>query len=129
VNYAAPELFNEGASHTRQVDVYGFGLLMYEILTGRAAFPMSDYAFPVMKRILSGNMPAVPADECGPLIQNLIRRCWSMDPEKRPHIDEIIREFEAEEFQIVPQADAVKVGQYVGDIEAWEAEDGKSHSK
>jgi abelson tyrosine-protein kinase 1/abelson tyrosine-protein kinase 2 len=122
VNYAAPELFTEGATHTRQVDVYAFGLLMYEILTGAAAFPSTDFPFPILKRILRGQMPEVP-DEGGSFMQELIPRCWSLAPEKRPRVDEIIREFRAAEFRIVPQADAVMVGMYVGDIEMWEAKE------
>jgi abelson tyrosine-protein kinase 1/abelson tyrosine-protein kinase 2 len=122
VNYAAPELFDEGVTHTRQVDVYAFGLLMYEILTGTAAFPLSDFPFANMKRILNGQMPSVP-DECGSLMQELIRRCWSMDPEQRPRVDEIVRDFRSAQFRIVPGADAVRVRMYVGDIETWEAKD------
>jgi serine/threonine protein kinase len=129
VNYAAPELFHEGAAHTRQVDVYAFGLLMCEILTGTAAFRSTDYQFPIMKRILTGQMPPVP-DECGSLMQGLIRRCWLMDPVKRPCADEIIEEFRAAQFQIVPRADQVKLLMYVSDIEAWEAKDAaQSRSK
>jgi hypothetical protein len=93
---------------------------MYEILTGTAVFPRTDYHFPIMKRIRSGQMPAVP-DECGSLIQELIRRCWSMDPETRPQVDEIIRDFRAAQFHIVPGADAVMVRMYIDDIERWEA--------
>jgi hypothetical protein len=56
-------------------------------------------------------------------MQDLIRRCWLMDPAKRPRVDEIIRDFRAAQFQIVPRADPVKLLMYVGDIEAWEAKD------
>jgi hypothetical protein len=95
---------------------------MYEILTGTAAFPSTDLAFPIMKKIVKGEMPAVP-DECGPLMQDLISRGWLMDPEKRPRADEIVRDFRDRQFRIVPRADAVRVGMYVADIEAWEAKD------
>jgi hypothetical protein len=94
----------------------------YEVLTGEAVFPGSAYPQPVMKRILDGELPAVP-EECGPVMQALIPRCWSMNPEKRPTFDDIIREFKAENFRIVPGADVVRVARYVEDIERWEAED------
>jgi serine/threonine protein kinase/TPR repeat protein len=122
VNYAAPELFNEDTRRTRKVDIYGFGLLMYEILTGTAVFASSKYAFPIMKRILAGEMPSVPS-ECGSFMQELIARCWSMDPDKRPTFDEIINDFKSARFQIVPGAEAEKLGLYVADLEKWEKEE------
>jgi serine/threonine protein kinase len=129
VNYAAPELFKDGAVHTSRVDVFAFGLVLYEILTEQAVFPRSEYAFPIGTRISHGELPAVP-EECGPVMQALIPRCWSMNPEKRPTFDEIIREFKAENFRIVPGADVVRVAAYVEDIERWEAEDAvQSQSK
>jgi hypothetical protein len=74
-------------------------------------------------------MPAVP-DECGSLMQEVIRRCWLKDPEKRPRFDKIIQDFRDAQFQIVPRADPVKLLMYVSDIEAWEAEDAaQSRSK
>jgi serine/threonine protein kinase len=122
VHYAAPELFRESAIHTGQADVFTFGLLMYEILTGRAVFPSSDEAFPIIRRLLRRDMPAVP-DECGSVAQDLIRRCWAMEPEKRPTFDQILRDFKAAGFRIVPRADHVKLGRYVKEIEKWEADE------
>jgi hypothetical protein len=95
---------------------------MYEILTGKAAFPSSGFVFPIVKQILRGKMPAVP-DECGSLMQRLIQKCWTMDPGKRPSVEEILREFKSAKFQIVPDADPVKVGLYTEEIEGWEAKE------
>jgi hypothetical protein len=120
VNYAAPELFKENTACTRQVDIYAFGLLMYEIITGAAVFPTSEYALPILRRIQNGEMPAIPS-KCGSLMQDLIPQCWSTDPEKRPAFDEIVRTFKTTKFCIVPRADSVKLGMYVEDIEDWEA--------
>jgi serine/threonine protein kinase len=122
VNYAAPELCQEDAIHTRKVDVYAFGLVAYEILTGTAVFPSSHYPFAILKRILKGDLPAIP-DECGKLMQELIPRCWSMDPEQRPTFHEMICEFKAAHFRIVPRADAAGLKTYLERIEKWEADD------
>jgi serine/threonine protein kinase len=122
VNYAAPELFQEGAIPTRQLDVYAFGLLLYEILTGLAVFPSSEYTFPIVRQILSGEMPAVP-DECGSMMQDLIPRCWRIAPETRPTFDDVIRIFKAAEYRIVPRSDEVKLRVFIEDIERWEADE------
>jgi abelson tyrosine-protein kinase 1/abelson tyrosine-protein kinase 2 len=127
VNYAAPELCKEAAIISGQIDVYGFGLIAYEILTGTAVFPRTDYAFPILKRILNGDLPSIP-DECGSLMQALIPQCWSMDPGARPTFDAIVQKFKTVGFRIVPKADAVQIRLYVGDIEKWEAEEAE-HSR
>jgi serine/threonine-protein kinase len=121
VNYAAPELFQE-TIHTRQADVFALGLVMYEIVTGTAVFPSSDFPFPIIKRILRGDMPAVP-DQCGGVMQKLIPKCCACKPEKRPTVDQIICEFKAATFRIVPGADPGAIGIYVRKIEQWEAKD------
>jgi hypothetical protein len=84
---------------------------------------------PTMRLILDGKLPTVP-EECGSVMQALIPRCWSMNPKQRPTFDEIIREFKAAGFRIVPGADTVKVAKYVEGIEKWEADEATQlHSK
>jgi hypothetical protein len=95
---------------------------MYEILTGTAVFPRSEYVRPTLTKILSGQKPVVP-DECGSVMQELIPRCWSMDPGKRPTFNEIIGHFKTATLRILPRADEAKLGQFVEDIEEWEAKD------
>jgi serine/threonine protein kinase len=117
--YAAPELFCEGTICTTKVDVFGFGLVLFEILTGRAAFPSSMAILAAVAKIRYGRMPPIP-DECGKYMQGLITRCWSRNPEHRPSFDEIIREFKEVEFSIFPHVIASRVSTYVSSIEEWE---------
>jgi serine/threonine protein kinase len=118
VHYAAPEMFKEGNS-TNKADVFWFGLVLYEILVGSAVFLSSAYPKPVMKGILAGDMPESPA-KCGKFIQNLIARCWSLNPEDRPSFDQILEEFQTCNFAIVPGADPKQLRSYAWGIIAWE---------
>jgi serine/threonine protein kinase len=122
VRYAAPEMFREG-EYTNKADVFSFGLVLYEILVGSAVFPSSEYSLPVMKRILAGEMPEIPA-KCGQFMQNLISRCWSLNPGDRPSFDQILEEFQRSNFAIVPGADPDELKSYAWGIIAWE--DGNS---
>jgi serine/threonine protein kinase len=122
MDYAAPELFSEDAVLTRKIDVFAFGMLVYEILTGNPVFRSSGSALAIMARILTGDMPTVP-DECGSLMQDLIPRCWAIDPDRRPTFDDIIRDFAAAEFRIVPSADEGRLAIYFDDIQRWEVEE------
>jgi serine/threonine protein kinase len=119
VNYSAPEQLTTGAICTRQIDVFAFALVMYEILTGTAVFPRAEFEFPIVKRILSGDRPAVP-DTCGRLMQDLSPRCWSASPRKRPTFDAIIGAFRDAGFQIAPGVDQAALVAYVAEIESWE---------
>jgi hypothetical protein len=55
----------------------------------------------VIRQKRAKRRPDVP-EECGPFMGGLIRRCWSEDPSDRPSFDEILREFQARQFNILP---------------------------
>jgi tRNA A-37 threonylcarbamoyl transferase component Bud32 len=69
------------------VDVYGFGMVCYEILMGQIPFeghPKSDYDL-----VLSGKRPDIP-DHVDPNLRDLLHRCWHDDPLQRPGWPEIL---------------------------------------
>ncbi|KAG0598587.1 hypothetical protein M758_12G086300 [Ceratodon purpureus] len=71
-------------------DIYSFGMLCFEILTGHV--PFSDVpAGSVRKLVVSGGRPPLPS-QCPPLLKSLIERCWNQDPSKRPSFGEICAE-------------------------------------
>jgi serine/threonine protein kinase len=78
-------------AYTSKVDVFSFGLILYEILVGTPVFPDSMPPFPIMRQFFEGSMPPIPAT-CGQFMQQLIPRCWSMNPESRPSFAEILVE-------------------------------------
>jgi serine/threonine protein kinase len=120
VHYTAPEMFFEDPPCTNKVDVFSFGSVLYEILSEKAAFHPSLFALPVRKALVTGEMPPIP-DVCGPVMQDLIRRCWSMKPEFRPSFDSILAEFAYANFDFVPGANAQQVRAYIEGIRSWES--------
>jgi serine/threonine-protein kinase len=53
VHYAAPELFEESGFVSRKADVFGFGLILSEIVSGFAVFPRSLEPFEAIRKMRS----------------------------------------------------------------------------
>jgi serine/threonine protein kinase len=90
--FRAPEVLRAlrdgtNVEYSAAVDVYGFGMVCYELLTGKLPFqghPLSDYDL-----VLSGQRPDVSNQL--PWMRNLLHRCWHEDPHQRPGWDEILQ--------------------------------------
>jgi serine/threonine protein kinase len=119
VRYAALELFEDNVTCTPKVDTFSFGLILFEILCDRPAFPNSMGQFEVIRALRQENMPPIP-DSCGSLMQGLISRCWSKDPALRPSFPEIFDLFQSRDFAILPGADAAAIENAVAEVLAWE---------
>lgn len=86
--WMAPEMIKR-KNYGRKVDVYGFGLILWELMAG--TMPYGDMspaqaAFAVVHKDLR---PAIPGS-CPPAMKTLIEQCWSLKPEKRPEFWQII---------------------------------------
>ncbi len=83
VPYMAPEQI-EGRNAGPSSDLWAFGAMLFEIVTGRRAFPGESTAA-VMAAILSSAPPVAPSPGAGvsPLLDRLIRACLVKDPERR----------------------------------------------
>ncbi len=90
--FRAPEVLRALRDGTKveysaAVDVYGFGMVCYELLTGKLPFhghPLSDYDL-----VLSGERPDVSNEL--PWMRKFLQRCWHEDPHQRPGWDEILQ--------------------------------------
>lgn len=100
--YIAPEVLR-GEKYTSAADVYSFGMMMYEVLTGLEPFhneeisedelrkeiiennlrpPFSDgFLFPKSLKYLEDNFEGFKVLQ---FLEELIRKCWEVNPNKRP---------------------------------------------
>ncbi|MEU8917168.1 serine/threonine-protein kinase [Streptomyces nigrescens] len=85
--YVAPESA-EGRPQTSAVDIYGAGILLYELVTGRPPFAGST-ALEVLHRHLSEE-PQRPSTLPEPL-WTVIERCLRKRPEERPSAESLAR--------------------------------------
>ncbi|MEM6995016.1 MAG: protein kinase, partial [Myxococcota bacterium] len=82
--YMAPELW-EGQAATVQSDLYAFGVMLYQMLTGRLPFSAKTPAAFVEKLSTAPPPPlrSLRRDVPWNLVR-LVRRCMARDPEERP---------------------------------------------
>ncbi|KAF0931143.1 hypothetical protein E2562_002500 [Oryza meyeriana var. granulata] len=87
--WMAPELLS-GKSNmvSEKIDVYSFGIVMWELLTGEE--PYSDMrAAAIIGGIVNNSLrPQIPS-WCDPEWKSLMESCWASDPADRPSFTEI----------------------------------------
>jgi len=81
--------------YSRKVDVYAFGILMWEVLARRVPFNGWKPA-DIVAHVTSGKRPdmsastfGLEADAVGDLMQ-LMQRCWAQDAAERPEFSELV---------------------------------------
>lgn len=92
--YMAPELIDmtDETKYGKEVDVYAFAILAYEIITGKAPFHELGNVSQIRlwNKVLDGERPIFTPD-VPEKMQNLISRCWSKEPKQRPSFNEIFQ--------------------------------------
>eukprot|EP00742_Colponemidia_sp_Colp-10_P005510 GILJ01005887.1.p1 GENE.GILJ01005887.1~~GILJ01005887.1.p1 ORF type:complete len:853 (+),score=119.33 GILJ01005887.1:45-2603(+) len=86
--WMAPEIFRgEGCSY--QSDVYAFGIMLNEMVTGQQPFAEAENAVQIIMKVASYNQRPTMSPTCHPLLTALIQRCWHAEPEQRPSFMQI----------------------------------------
>jgi eukaryotic-like serine/threonine-protein kinase len=80
LNYMSPEQL-QGKEACAQSDIFSFGLVLYEMLTGKLAFKGSSAAS-VIAAILEREVPSV-AEVASPAIDRVLHQCLAKDPDQR----------------------------------------------
>jgi len=90
--WMAPELLSgKSGKVTDKVDVYSFGIVMWELLTGEEPYAKM-HCGEIIGGIMSNTLrPPIPS-WCEPSWRSLMERCWSSDPGQRPSFSEIATE-------------------------------------
>eukprot|EP00250_Pteridium_aquilinum_P002112 c12315_g1_i1 orf=493-4239(+) len=95
--WMAPELLNGSSSLvSEKVDVFSFGIVMWELLTGEEPYANMHYGAIIGGIVNNTLRPTVPR-WCDPAWRSLMEKCWAADPEERPTFLEIANTLRAME--------------------------------
>lgn len=100
--YMAPEIITD-EEYSEASDVYAFSMILYEIMTGTIPFTKLT-PFSIMNKIGKGGRPNIP-EEVPDVYVDLIKKCWSQEPEERPTFDQILTDLRSNSEFITEKVD------------------------
>lgn len=88
-HWMAPEVLMSSPSYDERVDVYSYGIFLWELLTGKMVYEGLKPA-EITIGVIEGTLrPEIPKDTPQYLSQ-LIQKCWSQQPEDRPPMSRVV---------------------------------------
>jgi serine/threonine protein kinase len=114
LGYVAPESL-EDALPTKKVDVFAFGLILYELLVGQSVFPKDANAVRLAKLHMNEHRAEIPGS-ISSAVADLMRACWSTDPDLRPTFEEIYAKLKGTWFPFFDDVPPKVIKDYVSEI-------------
>ncbi|BBN18135.1 protein MpMAPKKK20 [Marchantia polymorpha subsp. ruderalis] len=85
--WMAPEVI-EHKPYDRKVDVFSFGVVLWELLTGKLPYADLTPLQAAVGVVQKGLRPTIPK-HTNPKLVDLLERCWKTDPAERPEFSEV----------------------------------------
>ena len=106
VRWMAPEMIREERIYDDKVDIYSFGLILWELIRGDLPYDDIGWNYCIEEAILNGERPRIVPGSCPRAWQYLIKACWHAEPTERPDIQDVVASLDRIRVAIIHQAKA-----------------------
>lgn len=122
VSYMAPEVFNDSETYDEKVDVYSFGMIAYEIITGKKLYENMNI-YHILNKVDQGFRPNLELDSISNKMKSLIRRCWSRNARERPSFGDICDLLSNDFSYFKEEVNKKEIEKYIAKLQAKKNED------
>lgn len=89
-HWMAPEILGGSTTYNEKIDVYAYGIVLWEILTKKLPYSGLEATMIIGQVLLNDLRPAIPPNT-PPKLAELIEACWQRDANARPTFAEILK--------------------------------------
>jgi len=96
--WLAPEILNR-EPYSEKVDVYAFGVMMWELISGHDFFGNISFMSKIEEKIKNGERDTIPDNQVIPdYYIALLQMAWSQNPDDRPSFSQCIEKLNAKDI-------------------------------
>jgi serine/threonine protein kinase len=93
-NWMAPEMLESNPSCTEKVDIWSFGMVLYELATNTVPYHyLRGNIVSILREVcVNKKTPPLPEGQViEPTLHSLMQQCWNWNPQQRPSFSQIVQ--------------------------------------